>query len=147
MPDLGAAPLGASSPDHGQAFTQISQLFNSTLEGALQERDILDKVALLDVFKFIDGIIADFQANGFTISNTGTACNLPSQIAKATALHLNNPAQFGESLFCSPETFISNGADQTFMFADTVHPTTHLGSLFAQFVEQELEARGDLNDR
>jgi phospholipase/lecithinase/hemolysin len=144
MPDLGMVPQGISSTDHGQTFTQMSQLFNTTLQGALQQKGIIDKIVFIDVFKFIDGIIADFQANGFTVSNTGTACNLPVQVAKATALNLNNPTQFGESLFCSPETFTSEGADQTFMFADTVHPTTHLSSLFAEFVERQLEAKASL---
>jgi phospholipase/lecithinase/hemolysin len=27
------------------------------------------------------------------------------------------------------------------MFADSVHPTTHLNAIFAEFVEQQLEAR------
>jgi phospholipase/lecithinase/hemolysin len=144
MPDLGMVPQGISSADHGQAFTQISQLFNTTLKGALQQKAILDKIVFIDDFEFIDGIIANFQANGFSVSNTGMACNLPAQIAKATALNLDNPTQFGESLFCSPQTFTSERADQTCMFADTVHPTTHLGSLFAQFVEQQLKAKANL---
>jgi len=143
MPDLGMLPQGISNADHGQAFTQISQLFNTTLEGALQQKGIVDKVVVIDAFKFIDGIIANFQANGFSVSNTEMACNLPAQIARAKTLNLNNPTEFGESLFCSPQTFTYAGADQTFMFADTVHPTTHLGSLFAQFVEQQLKAKAN----
>jgi phospholipase/lecithinase/hemolysin len=34
------------------------------------------------------------------------------------------------------------GADQTYMFADTVHPTTHLYALFAQNVQQQIAATG-----
>ena len=58
---------------------------------------------------------------------------------KATNLHLDNPSVFGQSLFCSPQTYVSKGADETFMFADTVHATTHLNALFAGFAEQQIE--------
>ena len=58
---------------------------------------------------------------------------------KATNLHLDNPSVFGQSLFCSPQTYVSKEADETFMFADTVHPTTHLNALVAEFVEQQIE--------
>jgi phospholipase/lecithinase/hemolysin len=127
--------------DRGQSLTQISQLFNSTLAGSLQQRNFGEKVLLIDSFTFIDGIIASFQQHGFRVSNTGFACDLSAQVMKATLLHLDNPSAFGRSLFCSPQTFVSKGADETFMFADTVHPTTHLNAIFAEFVEQQLEGR------
>jgi phospholipase/lecithinase/hemolysin len=142
LPDLGTTPEGAASADHGQSLTEISQLFNQTLIGALQQRNLINQVILIDTFAVIDDIITNFQQNGFTVSNTGTACNLNAQVEKATQLHLNNPTAFGDSLFCSPATFNAKNADQTFMFADTVHPTTHLGSLFAQSVEKQFSANG-----
>jgi hypothetical protein len=74
---------------------------------------VLDEVVLLDFFDLIDGIITNFQANGFKVSNTGMACNLPAEIARATQPHLNNPSQFGDSLFCSPKNFNTPDADQT----------------------------------
>jgi phospholipase/lecithinase/hemolysin len=148
LPDIGNTPLGVASSDHGQSLTQISQLFNTTLAAALQrqnevseERHFGDKVLLLDDFTFVDGIIGNFKTYGFSVSNTGIACNLSAQIATATELHLNDPSVFGHSLFCSPKTFTTQGADQTFMFADTVHPTTHLNALLAQFVEQQIAAK------
>jgi phospholipase/lecithinase/hemolysin len=141
LPDIGKTPLGAASLDQGQSLTQISQLFNSTLAGSLQQRNFGEKVLLIDSFTFIDGIVASFQQHGFMVSNTGFACDLSAQVMKATRLHLNNPSAFGRSLFCSPQTFVSKGADETFMFADSVHPTTHLNAIFAEFVEQQLEAR------
>jgi phospholipase/lecithinase/hemolysin len=139
MPDIGKVPFGATSADQGQSLTQISQLFNSTLAGALQQRNFGDKVLLLDAFTFIDGIVTNYQQHGFTVSNTASACDLSAQIMKATRLHLNNPTAFGVSLFCSPQTYVSKGADETFMFADTVHPTTHLNAVIAAFVEQQIE--------
>jgi phospholipase/lecithinase/hemolysin len=141
LPDIGKTPMGVASVDGGQSLTQISQLFNSTLAGALQQRNFGEKVLLIDSFTFIDGIAASFQQHGFTVSNTGFACDLSAQVMKATLLHLDNPSAFGRSLFCSPQTYVSKGADQTFMYADPVHPTTHLNAIFAEFVEQQLEGR------
>jgi len=141
MPDIGKVPLGAASADRGQLFTQISQLFNTTLAGALQQQDRHDKVLLIDTFAFTDDIVANFQQHGFTVSNTGFGCDLSAQVMKATNLHLDNPPVFGQSLFCSPQTYVAKGADQSFMFADTVHPSTHLYALFAEFVEKQIAER------
>jgi phospholipase/lecithinase/hemolysin len=79
---------------------------------------------------------------GFTVSNTGTACNLQAMIAAATKAGQTNPTAFGSSLFCSPETQTVAGADQTYMYADTIHPTTHLHVLYAQAVEQAIAKSG-----
>jgi phospholipase/lecithinase/hemolysin len=138
LPDIGKVPMGATSVDHGQSLTQISQLFNTTLTGALQQQNFGDKVLLVDAFTFLDGVITNFQQHGFTVSNTGFACDLSAQVMKATQLHLNDPSVFGSSLFCSPATYVTKGADQTFMFADAVHPTTHLSVVIAEFVEQQI---------
>jgi phospholipase/lecithinase/hemolysin len=139
IPDIGKVPLGAASADRGQLFTQISQLFNATLAGALDQQKFGDKVLLIDTFAFTGDIVANFQQHGFTVSNTGFACDLSAQVMKATNMHLDNPTVFGQSLFCSPQTYVGKGADQTFMFADTVHPSTRLNALFAEFVEKQIE--------
>jgi phospholipase/lecithinase/hemolysin len=139
MPDIGKVPLGVATADRGQSLTQISQSFNSTLAGALRQQNLGEKVLLIDTFSFLDDIIANFQQRGFGVSNTAFACDLSAQVMKATNLHLDNPSIFGQSLFCSPQTYVSKGADQTFIFADTVHPTTHTNALFAEFVEQQIE--------
>lgn len=142
LPDLGTTPQGFASADHGQSLTQISQLFNSTLQSALQSKNLLDKVVLIDAFSLIDKVVTHFQDFGFKVSNTAMACNLQAQIEKATTLKLDNPTQFGESLFCSPATFTTEGADESFMFADTVHPTTHLSAVVSKAMEQQVISSG-----
>ena len=61
---------------------------------------------------------------------TDTACNLK----------LLSTQILVSSLFCSPNTYTVPNADQTYMFADTVHPTTHMHALFANLVEQAVLA-------
>ena len=142
VPDIGGAPQGLASADKGVTLSQVTQLFNGTLKGALQQSGLLSKVIYVDAYTWVDGIQANFQANGFTVSNTDTACNLAAMTAAATKLGEPNPSAFATSLFCSPQTYTVAGADQTYMYADTVHPTTHLHALFSTFVEQQIAASG-----
>ncbi|MGF6597618.1 phospholipase/lecithinase/hemolysin [Paraburkholderia sp. GAS448] len=46
------------------------------------------------------------------------------------------------ALLCSQATYVTANADQTYMFADELHPTTRLHALFAQFVEQQIAGSG-----
>jgi phospholipase/lecithinase/hemolysin len=156
VPDIGKTPEGLASSDGGALLTQLSQAFNLTLTGALQAAGLTNKVILVDAFSFIDSFFVGGKAAsaGFSVSNTGTACNLTQMQTSATAYGQANPsalngatpAQFGaslaSSLFCSPQMYTTAGADQTYMFADGVHPTTKLHALFAQQVEQQIAAAG-----
>ncbi|HKT99728.1 MAG TPA: SGNH/GDSL hydrolase family protein [Paraburkholderia sp.] len=129
VPNIGLSPKGIASTDGGANLTQLSQLFNSTLNGALQSDGLQGKVIEIDSYTWVTQAIANYQANGFTVSNTAQACD-PSKTPDDTAL------------LCSPPTYVSSNADQTYMFADDLHPTTHLHTLFAQFVEQQIAQSG-----
>lgn len=129
LPNIGLSPDGLSQSDGGANLTQLSQLFNSTLTSALQTDGVQSKVIQIDAYTWLNGIIQNFQANGFTVSNTGVACD-PNKTPNQTAL------------LCSPATYVTSNADQTYMFADALHPTTHLHTLFAQYVEQQIAASG-----
>jgi phospholipase/lecithinase/hemolysin len=142
VPDIGGTPLALQGGTQ-TTLTQLSMLFNGTLAATLQALKVdTSKYVLLDTFKWQDGILAAYQANGFTVSNTDTACNLKAMVAAATQYGVADPSAFGSSLFCSPQTYTAPNADQTYMFADTVHPTTRLHALFAQYVEQQIAASG-----
>jgi phospholipase/lecithinase/hemolysin len=156
VPDIGKTPQGLASADGGALLTQLSQAFNLTLTGALQQAGLTNKVILVDAYSFIDNLLVGTNAAtaGFAVTNTATACNLQQMQASATAYGQANPsilngatpAQFGQSLasslFCSPQMYTTAGADQTYMFADGVHPTTKLHALFAQQVEKQIAAAG-----
>jgi phospholipase/lecithinase/hemolysin len=142
VPDIGKTPQGVMSADGGVALTQSSQLFNGTLQAALAQSGLTSKILYIDTYDWLDSITANYQANGFTVSNTGTACNLAAMTAAATKLNEPDPSAFATSLFCSPQTLTVPGADQTYMFADTVHPATHLYVLFTTYVEQQIAKSG-----
>jgi phospholipase/lecithinase/hemolysin len=155
VPDIGIAPFATlSSPPlpPPAVLTGLSQLFNSTLEAALNPPIFGGKAILIDAFTIIDNIIGNFQTYGFSVSNKNIACNLSAQVSIAAGLCMKNPGSlycintnpspFASSLFCSPKTYTTEDADYTFMFADLVHPTTHLNKLFAYFVEQHIALHG-----
>lgn len=140
VPDLGTTPQGVTSADGGKTLTQISQLFNTTLISQLQSKSLLNKIILIDVYNIVDNVVANFQAFGFKVSNTGTACNAQAEIEEATALNLKNPSRFNDSLFCSPTTYTTPTAPEDFVFADSSYPTTHFSAIIASAVEQQLES-------
>ncbi|MFM0322790.1 SGNH/GDSL hydrolase family protein [Caballeronia glebae] len=129
VPNIGLSPDGIQSSDGGGNLTQLSQLFNATLTSALQANGLQGKVIVIDSYTWTTQTIANYRANGFTVSNTAQACN-PSKTPHDT------------SLLCSRATYAASDADQTYMFADDLHPTTRMHSLFAQYVEQQIAASG-----
>ncbi|WP_174524999.1 SGNH/GDSL hydrolase family protein [Burkholderia glumae] len=144
MPDIGTTPLAvAGGAATAAALTQLSGLFNKTLAGTLTALNVdTTKVKLMDTFTWQDGIGANLAANGFSVGNTGTACNLTAMATAAAKAGVAQASAFASSLFCSPQTYTAPNADQTYMFADSVHPSTRLHALFAQFVEQQITASG-----
>ncbi|TKC89763.1 acylhydrolase [Trinickia terrae] len=157
VPDIGTTPLGLSEGTSGAALlTGITGVYNAMLVAGLQSAGLSSSVIYADAFTWLDGtVLPNYSSLGFQVSNTGTACNLTQMEANATAYATANPsvlssgetaaqfgAAFGSSLFCSPQTLTVSGADQTYMFADSIHPTTKLHSLFASFVEGKIAAAG-----
>ncbi|MFC0401838.1 SGNH/GDSL hydrolase family protein [Paraburkholderia rhizosphaerae] len=129
LPNIGLSPKGRASADGGANLTQLSQLFNDTLNAALQSNGLQGRVIQIDAFGWVNQIFANFQANGFAVSNTAQACD-PTRTPDNT------------SLLCSRATYSTPNADQTYMFADDLHPATRMHALFAQFVERQVASSG-----
>jgi phospholipase/lecithinase/hemolysin len=143
VPDISVAPLGVNSGPQGQLlFKTLVGAFNQALAGTLTATNLMSKVIYLQTDQWIDGVVTNYQANGFTVSNTGTACQLAQMQAAAQQFGESDPSAFASSLFCSPQLYTVAGADQSYMFADTIHPTTHLHALFATTAEQAIAASG-----
>lgn len=164
VPDIGQTPLGVrTAAQQGAAAQQTQQLisgvvqtFNGIVAAGLQAANLpAGTVISVDAFTWLDQLIATYQANGFSVSNTDTACNLTQMQTSATTYAQQNPsvllpgqtaAMFGQalasSLFCSPQTLTAANADQTYIFADTIHPATRTHLLFAQYVESQIAKAG-----
>ncbi|MGV2290971.1 SGNH/GDSL hydrolase family protein [Trinickia sp. YCB016] len=156
VPDIGQTPLGISEGATGSALLSgITQTFNGIVQAGLAQAGLSSKVIYADAFTWLDqSVLPNVSSLGFQVGNTGTACNLAQMQANATQYGQQNPsalngltpaqfgAQFASSLFCSPQTLTVAGADQTYVFADSIHPSTHTHALFAQFIESKVAAAG-----
>jgi len=160
VPDIGQTPLAASLvPTYGaQVPALISAIvsgYNTTVQLTLQGLGIYNKVVYVDSFQWLDTLSTNYQTQGFTVASGGTACNITLMAQNAQAYATKNPSvlasgqtaaeygqQFASSLFCAPAIYTVAGADQTYLFADQVHPSTHGHALFAQYVEQQIAASG-----
>ncbi len=124
LPNIGGTPAFAGNPLAG-AITQLSAGYNTTLFTGLQGAGI--KVIPVDTFSLFNQILANSAAYGFT-NTTSMACGpFPGGPATVT------------SLFCYTGTLVAPNADQTYVFADSVHPTSAAHAITAQFVESLIE--------
>lgn len=145
VPNLAETPLTMLSLDPSvtaAVFNPLVQAFNTALANQLTNDDTMRRVVYIDAATWFHNALASYQSQGFTVSNTATACNLAAMALRPPPAFQSNPTAYATSLFCSPVNFTAAGADQTYMFADLVHPTTHLHALFAQNVQRAVAASG-----
>jgi phospholipase/lecithinase/hemolysin len=150
LPDMGYTPYGVSAgPTTAGGLTSMSQsVFNPTLKAAVAA---ISGVAYVDPVPMFAKVVASPATYGFTktIDATSaataigsTACG-PNAIAQAAA---GDSAASPSSLFCSvPSTSPSIAgtlravnADQTYMFADGVHPSAGMHKVFAQLIKDKM---------
>lgn len=120
VPDLGLTPAFIVQ---GQSATgtMLAATYNAALFDALSAAGL--RVIPVDVFSLIQEIAADPGTYGFT-NVTGTACL---------------PAFTASSLTCSPGSYASPDAGDTYAFADGVHPTGAAHEIIADLAISVLE--------
>src|SRR5256886_13730282 len=118
VPDIGKTPFGVGS-GQGATITALSSFYNSTLFAGLDALHV--DVIRLNSFALLNEAIADPAAFGLT-NVTTPACTTPS------------------SLICTMATLVAPNAAQTYLFADTVHPTTAGHKILADYAASVIEA-------
>ncbi len=121
LPDVGATPAFAGSPSTAGSVTALSGGYNTTLFSGLASAGI--RVIPVDTFSLLTEIGRNYQAYGFT-NITSLACGPFPPITTTPSAQ-----------FCLPSNFVTPGADRTYLFADSVHPTSAAQAIVAQFVE------------
>ena len=146
--DLGTTPFAAGSDADGlsQDLLAMAALFNDVLLHRVDSRPRPAGLVLIDSYRWSGDMVANYRNNGFKVGNQDVACSTGKIVALGISRGLPDPAsvlqQAGPALLCSAATLTEPNADQNFMFADDVHPSTRLNALFAQYVIQRLDARG-----
>jgi outer membrane lipase/esterase len=118
LTDIGKTPFGVASGQSAN-ITALSSFFNSTLSAGLDALHI--DVIRLNTFGLLNEILASPAAFGFT-NVTSPACTTPS------------------SLICTSATLVAPNAPQTYLFADSVHPTTATHQIIADYAASVVEA-------
>ena len=124
LPDIGVTPQFANTPVAG-SVTALSAGFNTTLFTGLASAGI--RVIPVDVFTLFGEVRANPAAFGFS-NVTGVACG-PFPPFSTTS----------NSQFCLPQTLVQPNANNTFAFADPVHPTGAAHRVIAQLTESLIE--------
>ena len=122
LPDLGSTPAFAPSavgPAGSAAATGLSVGYNATLFAGLAGTRVIP----VDTFALFADVKANAAAFGFT-NTTGVACN-------ATP-----PAGL---IACGPGNLVVPGASASYLFADSVHPTTASHAILADFVKSLID--------
>ena len=117
LPDVGSTPFGRGS-GQGASITALSSFFNSTLSTGLDALHV--DLIRLNIFSLLNEVVANPAAYGFT-NATSPACTVPS-------------------LVCTSSTLVDPNAAKTYVFADSVHPTTAGHQLIADYAASVIEA-------
>jgi len=119
LPNLGATPQFGASPPTAASVSQITVVYNSTLNAGLATLG----TGLISINTF--GLISEITRNpglyGFT-NITGTACGAVPSVA------------------CGPGNYVTPNANQTYLFADGVHPSGAAHAILANVVLSTIAA-------
>ena len=120
LPDIGATPFGVSQGAAGAAsLSALSAGYNNALLATLQAGGV--EVIPVDMFTLLKEVSAQPAMYGFT-NVTTPACGATS------------------SLLCVEGAGYAAGADQTFLYADSVHPTSGGHQIISDYVQSVLTA-------
>lgn len=119
LPDLGIAPEFSGSSLAAHLATKLSKGYNQALDQQLSRSSA--NIIPLNIASLLNEVIVEPAAYGF-VNVTDRACNTTS------------------SLTCTPADLVAPNADQTYLFADGVHPTTAGHRIIADYAQSVLSA-------
>ncbi len=120
LPDIGASPFGTSQDAAGaEGLTRLSKTYNDNLMQALRVNNI--SVITADMFTLLKEIQSQPNQYGFE--------NVSLPVCGALS-----------SLLCVEGEHFPSGLEQTFLFADGVHPTSSAHKIISEYVKSILDA-------
>lgn len=134
IPDLSLTPraiYGETLIAGTQAQAQLaSGLYNSGLFGALNQSTA--NVIPANTFALLQEATTNKEAFGFQ-NTSGVACQMPARTTGA-----NDMAS--TSLACTPANLIASDANETYVFADDIHPSGRTHRILSQYYHAIIEA-------
>lgn len=133
LPDIGVTPQFKGTPAQS-SISGLSFVFNQTLDGGLAT--LGDGIIPINVYALVNEVLADPGAYGFS-NVTGIACG-PGGPGVASSVACG-PAGSGLPFTYAP------GTNESYFFADGVHPTGAAHRLLSQAVEATIAAPGQVS--
>lgn len=119
IPDLGMTPEFAGSPISAGIATLLSDSYNQAFTQQLSSSSA--NIIPLNVSALLHEVAADPQAYGFSNVNTAACGSVSSRL-------------------CTPADLVAPGADQNYLFADGVHPTSGGHAVIADYAHAVVSA-------
>ena len=134
LPDSSRAPLGATlTADQRFLLSGLVQIFNDWIKIELNGQP----VQLLDAYAANDEVLSNLNKYGF-VNSTSRICDV-AKIAAVT----QNAVTDGSSLFCGAPATLADGANvTTWLFADSVHPSTGFHKVLADIIYTKMQSYG-----
>ncbi|MES2404056.1 MAG: autotransporter domain-containing protein [Pseudomonadota bacterium] len=133
LPNIGLTPSAlASGPQGAAQLTGLSILYNNTLNSGLASAGV--NIIPVNSYAILSEIIADPARYGFT-NVTQPACT-GGDGSSFACLPAGTP---GATVTYQP------GTENTYLFADGVHPTTAAHAMLAQYAESIITAPGEMS--
>ncbi|OOR92337.1 hypothetical protein B0181_01725 [Moraxella caviae] len=118
LPDMGLTPRAIAGGTQAQATT-AANTFNNLVAAQLKSSGA--NVIALDTFSLLQEVAANPSEYGFS-HTTRTACSVVN------------------SLLCTPNTLVESNANQTYLFADDIHPSGATHKALADYARSVIEA-------
>ncbi|MGE8517131.1 MAG: autotransporter outer membrane beta-barrel domain-containing protein [Alcaligenes nematophilus] len=119
IPDLGMTPEFAGSPISAGIATLLSDSYNQAFTQQLSSSSA--NIIPLNVSALLHEVATDPQAYGFSNVNTAACGSVSSRL-------------------CTPADLVAPGADQNYLFADGVHPTSGGHAVIADYAHAVVSA-------
>ena len=133
LPNIGLTPSAlASGPQGAAQLTGLSILYNNTLNNGLANAGL--NIIPVNAYAILNEIVADPGRYGFT-NVTQPACT-GGDGSSFECLPAGTP---GATVTYQP------GTENTYLFADGVHPTTAAHAMLAQYAESIITAPGEMS--
>jgi outer membrane lipase/esterase len=130
LPNIGITPdAAAQGPAAAAQLTGLSLTFNNALNAGLASTGV--NIIPVNAFAFLNEVVANPSAYGFT--------------------NVTTPACTGSAFGCLPAgtpgatSTYQPGTQDTYLFADGVHPTTAAHAMLAQYAESIILAPGQMS--
>jgi outer membrane lipase/esterase len=134
LPDLGKTPSAAAGGPASQAgASQLAIIYNGVLNSGLAQLSNSGlNVIPANAFGLLDEVIANPSAYGFS-NVTAPACGAGASSVQCGPVGSGLPYSYAA------------GTDQSYVFADGVHPTRGAHALFGQYVTSIIDAPGQIS--